>query len=1253
MKSVYRNLLGLLLLITPPLYILTGCGTGLGEEVDLTGPVLTIESPANFSYVTRTFTLNGTCTDNKKVTEVKVEYSYTDSTGEKQIFSQNADISKNTWSATLSFDSDLELSIIVTATDAMKNTSDDSVKSITVTVDATAPEVNALTIKRNGTYTVSLLGLEKLKSYSEKTNVSSNKDLFQNEEFTIFAKLSDNYYIKSSTLTLYDESGNAVLQGIETDEVKASVAEDKRNEYFPEFTITAEMLTEVDSKYESGCHYFQPKIFIKDTGGNENELGTGYLCWYPERDLACVSYTQESGNAIVVGKGETLPITIFDDDGISAIYAGLVPYEKWETLITENGSASSAFESLDRSAYGFKTYDLSGESAVTRDYQISDIDSGTESKNYYLVTAVKDRKTLSGYESVLSVKATETYVDSADAPIFIIESPDENTSPALSSNKFTISGYTLDDKSVSKIAIAWVGSGNSGVEAALNVLSAYDFTNNYTDSSSLLKIWSLTAGAATGYTGTGSTTTKQKNSFSKEFDVTSDFKDANGKVINENKVFVLYARDSDNNTVSKTFRLGAYTKSPTFNLEYSSDGGSNWKAFSSQMISVSQTTGLNFRLTASGQSNLSVDYGTLKGTSNFAETSDSDISFGTTGDYRTFSYDQPSEAGTLRITLAVSDVLGNSVSQIYYVSYAEVPVLKEISCPMNDGTLLISGETLSVQAIFSLPVTVSLPSSREDYPYIALSNITNDTNARAYYASGSGTDTLTFTYTAKTGTESSAVGTPATTNPITLNKGSIEGTVTMSQAAASISSSKTIKIDAIPPKIDTYSPANNGIATIAETSGVKTATLTFTFSEDVYTESGTITVKRTSGWAIPPVISEENFLTLYNSGTDAQKIALIGSSDGKPKLKAGTLVAEGPYRQLTQGIYESNGKWLPDTSTKYILAYDIDIHGTSEKTAALRTVLEALGYHKSEYEVDALTVSGKTVTLTISDSDFIDGLKNGVEYTVEIPAGSFRDEAGNTNEKVAFDTYKFWAGKVATPVIRVNRVTSDATTQDTVSSIAECKTEVRIDSETPGATIKYGYVKKSKTFTKKTDSNYIDNTNTEDITTTQMAKNITATQISSMTTHGEGTDSKATFEVGDGTYTTGEKYGIAAIATKDSTDSTPGYEGAYKTVSYYENPDKKPESNNGTNKDGYFHFFGSTVAEGVPSVAGFPMLQNGDYPSYRRGWKVSDTGNGTYVMVSWEILNKYTNQTVNTNYQYAVINCNFGSILYTYQNGHW
>ena len=68
-----KVLWGLFGFFSSVILVFSACTIGMGEEVDLEAPVLTITSPQKFSYQKNlSFLLEGTCTDNKGVTSVVI-----------------------------------------------------------------------------------------------------------------------------------------------------------------------------------------------------------------------------------------------------------------------------------------------------------------------------------------------------------------------------------------------------------------------------------------------------------------------------------------------------------------------------------------------------------------------------------------------------------------------------------------------------------------------------------------------------------------------------------------------------------------------------------------------------------------------------------------------------------------------------------------------------------------------------------------------------------------------------------------------------------------------------------------------------------------------------------------------------------------------------------------------------------------------------------------------------------------------------
>ena len=213
----------------------------------------------------------------------------------------------------------------------------------------------------------------------------------------------------------------------------------------------------------------------------------------------------------------------------------------------------------------------------------------------------------------------------------------------------------------------------------------------------------------------------------------------------------------------------------------------------------------------------------------------------------------------------------------------------------------------------------------------------------------------------------------------------------------------------------------------------------------------------------------------------------------------------------------------------------------------------------------------------------------------------------------ATDTYSMWSNNVAQPVVRVDRYThgwgasepnedGTAFTNITVnngkykdeiqdnSAAALAPTgyvRVRIDCETPGASIMYSKVFNNGTvYTTDVPAGASYNAGTvNDNTTYHTSKRNTVADITKANLEKQGvtpyTPSLNGIIVGDGLYTTARKDYITAYATKTGfAASQNGYEGIFKTIVYIYSA---------TNSVACLNVEGGTAPGGQPNVNGFPL----------------------------------------------------------------
>jgi hypothetical protein len=173
---------------------------------------------------------------------------------------------------------------------------------------------------------------------------------------------------------------------------------------------------------------------------------------------------------------------------------------------------------------------------------------------------------------------------------------------------------------------------------------------------------------------------------------------------------------------------------------------------------------------------------------------------------------------------------------------------------------------------------------------------------------------------------------------------------------------------------------------------------------------------------------------------------------------------------------------VPDTSTKWVLRYGLNINDNNDAITGIRNALQAAKFRWQEIDVGwgNVTISAPAADgATIVSIRLNEPLLQGLEWDLSYPAGTFTDIAGNNAPALAVNSYTFWSEGVRKPVIRVDRKSYDArganwhvprtgTANDSSSFTYAAPTigewaigqfdniAYRIESETPQATIYWG-----------------------------------------------------------------------------------------------------------------------------------------------------------------------------------------------------
>ena len=288
---------------------------------------------------------------------------------------------------------------------------------------------------------------------------------------------------------------------------------------------------------------------------------------------------------------------------------------------------------------------------------------------------------------------------------------------------------------------------------------------------------------------------------------------------------------SESVTVTGTPRLTLETGTTDRTVDFASGSGSTSLTFTYTVQSGDTASDLDYVATTS----LALNSGTIKDAA---------------GDDATLTLASPGAANSLGANKAI-------------VIDTTAPTVGSVSSSTSDGSYK-AGEPISIQVTFSESVTVT------GTPQLTLE--TGSTDRIVNYASGSGSASLTFTYTVQSGDTSSDLDYVATTS-LALNSGTIkdaagnDATLTLAGlgAANSLANNKAIVIDTTAPSISSVS-IPNATMKIGDT---VTVTITVTSDADTYTlATSTLGGFSLSGLAKVSDTSYTASFTVASGGTD-------------------------------------------------------------------------------------------------------------------------------------------------------------------------------------------------------------------------------------------------------------------------------------------------------------------------------------------------------------------------------------------------
>ena len=801
-----KKLLPFLMLLS--LFLCT-CTTGLGEEIDLEAPEITITSPKKNSFQKLTFTFEGTCYDNKGVTDIVISNNETG-----KIYGYGT-INGENWKCDVRIpkDDEGEITFLCAANDSFGNSSTKSAKRIHLIVDETAPEGLAWYLNKNGKQ----IPLEE-KSTLENLNFrsSKNKDIPQNEEFTIAGKMYDAMSILEVGVILRDENGDEVLSKT----VKKEAISSGISLFNPSFTFTAAELIGKDSKYEKGKHYFHVYYRSKDNSNNEDTRELDWMLWYPESDKPGIEIGANDNDdlsTIRVVVGNSISANFFDDDGLTEVSWAL----RTSCDYTEDQIESD--ETIRNNVLNVGLDDEKGE--LHNENPIKFNYSATEKKTDYqcnneikvptfptkqgeclkLIVVAKDNKTKN-----YTARIVDVVVDDNSKPLLFVESPIENTIPEINKDtlqEFSIKGYTLDTKGCNSVKIVFVPNNigyntNKEKEDRAKVILANDTKSTGKETlSSKEMIWRK----AMTPTNTDLNDDKYyEQPFEFKFDMLNGFNGVGG---NEDKFFEIEVTDTDGNKVYRQFKITGDTIKPTIGLDYP-DKNLAVVDYSTEDLVIkfkgTKDTGLgmkyaDYKLIFEDEE-CTIANGKLVPYKDEKVVTPAQLEAGTVIDYVQFSKSKEwvqeyccgdntevSVTKQASFELFATDVLGNETSEKLVLVLSPLPHITSITSDKPETTYK-QGDKITLQANFSANVNVTgTPQLKVYY------NDSDNEPKYADYIRGTGTKSLTFEFTVPAGAESKNGLCTKADNPIDLNGGTIK-TAEIGDGDAHINS--------IPPKKD-------------------------------------------------------------------------------------------------------------------------------------------------------------------------------------------------------------------------------------------------------------------------------------------------------------------------------------------------------------------------------------------------------------------------------------------------------------------
>ncbi|MEM5947351.1 hypothetical protein WKV44_02220 [Spirochaetia bacterium 38H-sp] len=775
-KAINRRVVVILLI----LFALTGCdmlNPGLGPDVDMSPPVLSVSSPFYMQNVSRNFTIKGTVKDDTFVSLLIIEiegapcvWKHSDTGWE---FSSDNSVWKPVsgtwtsgtdgmilWSVDISLPDSVtgEIVLMLKAQDSAGNMGAVSVEKRTVISDTTAPSVYV-------TYPELFSGTseEADAHYSSYVleNVSYIAELF-NGDIVIKGYQDENSRLGRLEVELADAEGTIYWQKNYTD--SASL----RN-----FTVNipASELSSITTKT-----VLQVVINSYDAAGNSDKRSHGWLCYWPDADRPWVTVPGDSNPipSVSVYPQQTLEGQAFDDDGLAFV----------NIYIEENISGWQEVSHVEITAN-----ELNKASSYT--WQVS---APQESGTYRIRAVASDINGVSGNE-----KTAYFSVEDISSPRITVETPVAD-SPMLgdANGDVIFSGYADDDSGVAMLRIVWINPEEYDSSLLSYLNKSYSGWDSPGTDAKGNKVFDISSLGAAQYDGNG----RFKRDFSLTLNLFSDIGISPSTPLS-NQTFVLRAVDDNNKASTLKYVVAGDNIPPSVRITgvtvKHSDSTTENYTISDSLVLPAFSPGDQLRLKGTwsdnstdiwadkskiGEINLDCDGQVIGVTRNFDGSWQSD-------------YISAPTKSIISVQAEIKDMGGNIASDTKTIRVeSNVPELVRITSP-NDSGRYKAGDIVDIYLEFNKTVSFSGGSNE---PVLILNN-----GAYAYYYQGNNSNRISFRYTVQPGDDVSTLDVSSISisgsNNFADDTGTMVDISVLPSGINSLSGGKIITIDTIQPYI--------------------------------------------------------------------------------------------------------------------------------------------------------------------------------------------------------------------------------------------------------------------------------------------------------------------------------------------------------------------------------------------------------------------------------------------------------------------